>query len=134
MVISWTKQMKMLPIQSKKLLKVTSCKSFTIAHIEYYNENEEKGVEYAKNQFTYNEKKQKKYKPHSGTKSQHISFDLDALSSSNSDDNCFSSSLGRERGGINHQWFFILKRSVLRTLNKNVNKSSFFVKLLVVGL
>lgn len=48
MVISWTKQMKMLPIQSKKLLKVTSCKSFTIAHIEYYNENEEKGVEYAK--------------------------------------------------------------------------------------
>ena len=61
---------------------------------EYHNEHVEKAVEFwynAKNQRVQNKKKQKKYKQCSRTKNKHICFDLDALSSSNIDDSCSSS-------------------------------------------
>ena len=62
-------------------------------------------------------------KQRSTTKNKRMCLHVDTLSLSDSDDSCLNStsSSGDKGGGINHQRF-ILTCSVLRTLDKNLNR------------
>ena len=77
---------------------------FTATHIQkYHNKHVEKAVEFwynIKNRCMQN-KKQKEYRQHSGTKNKHIGFDIDTLSWPDSGDSCSgcTSSLGDEGEG-----------------------------------